>query len=107
MKSDGLAKTTTIEYNSQIAGITQSAECQICNLNVVGATPTTGFILPSSLTDRARDFGSLGCRFESYLGILFLGSIQYPQFWCIRYQGGYYEKQKRSNFRTKKARIFI
>lgn len=25
------------------AGITQSAECQICNLNVVGATPTTGF----------------------------------------------------------------
>lgn len=26
------------------AGITQLAECQICNLNVVGANPTTGFI---------------------------------------------------------------
>ena len=24
------------------AGITQLAECQICNLNVVGANPTTG-----------------------------------------------------------------
>ena len=32
----------------KIAGITQLAECQICNLNVVGATPTTGFMLPSS-----------------------------------------------------------
>ena len=26
------------------AGITQLAECQICNLNVVGANPTTGFM---------------------------------------------------------------
>ena len=40
------------EYNSEAseadvwammyAGITQLAECQICNLNVVGANPTTG-----------------------------------------------------------------
>lgn len=27
----------------RFAGITQLAECQICNLNVVGANPTTGF----------------------------------------------------------------
>ena len=33
----------TIDYNTLIASVAQSAERQICNLNVAGATPATGF----------------------------------------------------------------
>ena len=54
-----------------VAGIAQLAERQICNLNVVGANPTTGsYMLPDSLTGRAADFGLAGYRFDSCSGII-------------------------------------
>lgn len=58
-------------YNGQSAGVAQLEERYICNVDVGGSIPFAGFMLPSSLTDRAADFGSAGCRFESYLGILY------------------------------------
>ena len=50
-------------------------EPQIVDLVVAGSNPVSHPLCASSSTDRASDFGSAGCRFDSCLAHIFFGPL--------------------------------